>query len=101
MTIRIQHLSIVPDAHVWLSAHDGIDATGDETLRFDLLSLVRHIMRDEPCNMVPVVRAFVTHPTNRYGHNAQVEVTYHTSGYRAIYGAHLGEKVTNVVCYAD
>ena len=102
MTIRIQDLTIDDDGRSWLRApEDGTDALYDETLRNDLLSIVRHIMRDEPCSIVPIVRAFCVHPTNRYGHNAQVEVTYSSRGYRAIYAAHLGDRVTKVQCYMD
>ena len=103
MTIRIQHLTIDPDDRAWLHApEDGTDAINDDTRRLDLLSIVRHIMRERgDCSIVPVVRAFVVHPTNRYGHNAQVEVTYDHDGHRAIYGAHLGTHVTHVQCYAD
>jgi len=102
MTIRIQHLVIEDDERSWLHApEDGTDSLNDETLRLDLLSIVRHIMRDEPCTIVPIVRAFCTHPTNKYGHNAQVEVTYSKNGWRAIYGAHIADRVTNVQCYMD
>lgn len=102
MTIRMQHLTIEDDGRNWLHApEDGVDSLNDETLRVDLLSIVRHIMRERgDCNRIPIVRAFTTHPTNRYGHNAQVEVQYHDT-YRAIYGAHIGERVTNVQCYMD
>lgn len=103
MTVRIQHLTIDDDSRSWLHApEDGTDALYDETLRLDLLSIVRHIMRERSDhNIIPVVRAFTVHPTNRYGHNAQVEVTYDRQGHRAIYGAHIGERVTNVQCYMD
>lgn len=103
MTIRIQHLTIDDDMRSWLHApEDGVDSLYDETRRLDLLSIVRHIMRERgDCSMIPVIRAFTTHPTNRWGHNAQVEVTYSKRGWRAIYGAHIGERVTNVQCYMD
>lgn len=103
MTIRIEHLTISPADDAWLRApEDGSDATLDETRRFDILAVVRHIMRERgDCDQIPVVIAFVTHPTNRWGHNAEIEVNYSTKGYRAIYGAHLGERVTHVQCYMD
>lgn len=102
MTIRIQHLTIEAVEDSWLHApEDGVDSLNDETLRLDLLSIVRHIMRDEPCSIIPIVRAFTTHPTNEYGHNARVEVTYSKNGWRAIYAAHIGERVTKVQCYMD
>lgn len=103
MTIRIQHLVIDDDARYWLRApEDGDDALNDETRRLDLLSIVRHIMRERgDCSIIPIVHAFTVHPTNRWGHNAQVEVTYSRRGYRAIYGVHLGERVTRVQCYMD
>jgi hypothetical protein len=104
MTLRIEHLTIDHDSGAWVfdNLREGAtDSTNDETLRLDLLSIVRHILRDEPCTIVPVVRGFVTHPVNRWGHNAQVEVTYSRDGWRAIYGAHLGDRVTKVTCYAD
>ena len=97
-----------PDLHHQLGHEEAafglrgtLDALDDYALRFDLLSIVRHIMRDEPCTIIPIVRAFVVHPTNVYGHNAQVEVTYSRNGWRAIYGAHIGGSVTNVQCYMD
>lgn len=103
MTIRIQHLTIEDDGRNWLHApEDGTDVLNDDTMRFDLLSIVRHIMRERhDCTIIPIVTAFVIHPTNRYGHNAQIEVTYDKKGYRAIYGAHIGTHVTNVQCYMD
>lgn len=103
MTVRIQQLTLDDDERSWLHApQDGTDTMGDETLRLDLLSIVRHIMRERSdCQIIPIVRAFVVHPTNQYGHNAQVEVTYDRQGHRAIYGAHIGVTVTNVQCYAD
>lgn len=103
MTIRIQHLTIEDDGRSWLHApEDGTDVLNDMTYRLDLLSIVRHIMRERSdCSIIPEVHAFTAHPTNRYGHNAQVEVTYSRSGYRAIYGAHIGERVTAVQCYMD
>ena len=102
MTIRIDHLTIEDDARSWLTApEDGTDVLNDETYALDILSVVRHIMRDEPCTIVPIVRAAVVHPTNRYGHNMQVEVTYSKNGWRAIYAAHIGERVTNVQCYMN
>jgi len=101
MTIKIENLSIEPDADVWLSA-TGIDALATDAYDVDILSLVRHIMRERnDCTMIPVVRAVVVHPVNEWGHNVQIEVTYHRRGYRAIYGAHLGERVTNFQCYMD
>lgn len=102
MSIRIQHLHTEADDNCYLRATgDAKDSLHDETYRADLLSLVRHIMRERgDCNRIPIVRAFVTHPVNEWGHNAQVEVQYHDT-YRAIYGAHLGERVTNVQCYMD
>jgi len=102
MTLRLSALTIQPTDDAWLRApEDGVDITNDETRRVDLLAVVRHIMRDEPCTIVPVVVAACAHPTNRYGHNMQVEVTYSKNGWRAIYGAHAGATVTNVQCYMD
>lgn len=103
MTIRIQHLTIEDDDRSYLRAPaDGEDALNNETYRYDLLAMVRHIMRDEPCTIVPVIRAATVHPTNQYGHNMQVEVTYSKNGYRAIFaGTRTGEGLTNVQCYMD
>lgn len=104
MTIRIQHLSIDHDESAWALSCEGTDITLDETHRLDLLSVVRHIMRERgDCTMVPVVRGAVlfAEGTNEYGHNGEVEVTYHERGYRAIYGVHFGERVTKVQCYMD
>jgi len=106
MTIRIENLTIEADASAYaLDAvyHGATDVTNDETYRFDLLSVVRHILRERgDSNMIPVVVAAVRFPeVNRWGHNGEVEVTYHTRGYRAIYGVHFGERVTKVQCYMD
>lgn len=102
MTIRIQHLTIDHDECAWLFTDKGEDVTLDETRVLDFLSIVRHIMRERgDCNIVPVVKGVMAHETNRYGHNVQIEVQYHTRGHRAIYGAHVGERVTRVQCYMD
>lgn len=107
MTIRIQDLTIDHDSAAWafdLVRRDlGTDVTLDETYRFDLLSVVRHIMRERSdCNIIPRVRAAVRfHEVNEWGHNGEVEVTYHTRGHRAIYGVHFGDHVTKVSCYMD
>lgn len=104
MTIRLENLTIVPDHACWLTGDkNSFDVTNDDDFGPALLSIVRHIMRDEPCTVIPVVRKAIIHQTNEYGHNAQVEVTYSRNGYRAIYGAHIGfgSMVTNVQCYMD
>jgi len=107
MTIRLSNLTIDHDDDAWALSlvRDGLadDVTLDETYRVDLLSAVRHIMRERgDFDMVPVVRAAVRFSvTNQYGHNGEVEVTYHTRGYRAIYGVHFGESLTHVQCYMD
>lgn len=107
MTIRIEHLTIAADDAAWTldlvrSGH-AADVTNDETYRLDLLSVVRHILRERSdSDMIPTVRGAVRlHEVNEWGHNGEVEVTYHTRGYRAIYGVHFGERVTNVQCYMD
>lgn len=103
MTIRIEHLTIEHDPAAWALSAEGTDITSDDTYRLDLLSVVRHIMRERSdCDIIPVVRAAVRFPgTNQWGHNGEVEVTYSTRGYRAIYGVHFGERVTHVQCYMD
>lgn len=103
MTIRIQHLTIDHDPAAYAFDAPGLDITLDETHAFDLLSVVRHIMRERhDCTMIPVIRAAVHFgEVNQWGHNGEVEVTYHEKGYRAIYGVHFGERVTNVQCYMD
>lgn len=107
MTIRIENLTIDHDEQAWALGlvRDGLgtDVTLDETYRLDLLSAVRHIMRERSdFDMIPVVRGAVRlNEVNEWGHNGEVEVTYSTKGYRAIYGVHFGETVTNVQCYMD
>lgn len=106
MTIRLENLTIDSDPAAWAMdcvREGAADVTNDETYRVDLLSVVRHIMRERSdCTMIPVIRAAVRFPViNQYGHNGEVEVTYSTRGYRAIYGVHFGEHVTNVQCYMD
>lgn len=107
MTIRIEQLTIDHDDSAWALGlvRDGIatDVTLDETYRVDLLSVVRQILRERSdSNIIPVVAAAVRFPTeNEWGHNGEVEVTYHTRGYRAIYGVHFGSEVTRVQCYMD
>ena len=102
MTIRIQHIDIQPDERAWVYGEEGVtDAIFDDTHMLDFLSIVRHILRERSdCRFVPVIVGAVTHPTNQYGHNMQVEVNYARS-WRAIYGVHVGERVTNVQCYMD
>ena len=107
MTIKIENLSIDHDEQAWALgiARDGLgtDVTLDETYRVDLLSVVRHILRERSdSDMIPVVRGAVRfNEVNQWGHNGEVEVTYHTRGYRAIYGVHFGSEVTKVQCYMD
>jgi hypothetical protein len=106
MTIRLENLTIAPARDSWaldLVREGATDITNDETYRLDFLSVVRHILRERSdSNIIPVVVGAVRFPeTNRYGHNGEVEVTYHSRGYRAIYGVHFGERVTNVQCYMD
>lgn len=103
MSLRIQHLTIDHDDRAWALDAPGTDVTNDETYRFDFLSVLRHIMRERnDANMIPVIRAAVRFSSvNEWGHNGEVEVTYSTRGYRAIYGVHFGERVTNVQCYMD
>lgn len=102
MTIRIEQLTIEADEHNYLGLPTGCtDVTNDATYALDILSVVRHIMRERECMIIPIVRAAIVGPTNEYGHNMQVEVTYSKNGWRAIYGAHVGERVTNVQCYMD
>lgn len=103
MTIRIQHLTIRPASDAYLRVpEDGDDALATDAYRYELLAMVRHIMRDEPCDMVPVVLAATVHPKNQYGHNMQVEVTYSRNGYRAIFaGERTGDGLRNVQCYMD
>lgn len=107
MTIRIEHLTIDTDPHAYaldaLLTYGATDITNDETYRVDLLSVVRHILRERSdSNMIPVVKSAVHFgQVNEWGHNGEVEVQYHTRGYRAIYGVHFGESVTKVSCYMD
>lgn len=107
MTLRIENLTIDHDEQAWALGlvRDGLgtDVTLDETYRVDLLSAVRHILRERgDSDMIPVVRGAVRlNEVNEWGHNGEVEVTYHTRGYRAIYGVHFGERVTKVQCYMD
>ena len=107
MTIRLENLTIDPADDSWAldAVRHGVadDITNDETYLVDFLSVVRHIVRERSdSNIIPVVRGAVRfHETNQWGHNGEVEVTYHTRGYRAIYGVHFGERVTNVQCYMD
>jgi hypothetical protein len=107
MTIRLENLTIDHDDRSWVFdcvRHDGAsDVTLDETYRLDMLSVVRHILRERhDCKIIPVIVGAVRFPvTNRYGHNGEVEVIYDDFGHRAIYGVHFGERVTNVQCYMD
>jgi hypothetical protein len=105
MTIRIQHLTIDPTHDTYLRApEDGTDALSfvSISVRERLLGFVRHILRDERCDMVPVILAATIHPVNQFGHNMQVEVTYSRRGYRAIFaGLATPDSLTNVQCYMD
>lgn len=105
MTIRIQHLSIRPSADTYLRApEDGVTMLSTHAYDSVLLGMVRHILRDERCDIVPVVLSACAHPVNRYGHNVQVEVTYARQGYRAIFAGHYDaatRTLSNVQCYMD
>ena len=107
MTIRLENLTIDSDDAAWtldlVRRNLAVDVTDDETYALDMLSVVRHILRERSdCNIIPVVRGAVRfNEVNEWGHNGEVEVTYHTRGYRAIYGVHFGERVTRVQCYMD
>lgn len=102
MTIRLQNIVKDSDVDTYLRApKDGFDILDDPASQNDMLAMVRHIMRDEQCTIIPVVHAFVTHPVNQYGHNVQIEVTYARRGWRAIYAGHAGGRLTNVQCYMD
>lgn len=103
MTIRLENLTIDSDARTWMDATSGRDVLLDETRRMDLLSMVRHIVRDEHrVNMIPVVvGARLLDTPNQWGHDLQVEVQYNTCGWRAIYAARTGTHLTDVQCYMD
>jgi len=106
MTVKIENLTIRYDEAAWIMGEwdaSVTDVTNDETYRLDILSVVRHIMRERgDCSQIPVVVAAIKHDTNQYGHNFEVEVEYSRKrNWRAIYGAHVGERVTNVQCYMD
>ncbi len=104
MTIRVEHLTIKPASDAWLRApEDGVSMLTSPAYNNVLLAMVRHIMRDETCNMVPVVLAATGHKVNQYGHNVQIEVQYNTCGWRAIFAGHFdGDRtVSHVQCYMD
>lgn len=107
MSIRIEHLTIDSDPAAWTMdlVRRGLadDITDDETYAFDMLSVVRHILRERSdCTIVPIIRGVVRfHEVNEWGHNGEAEVTYDEKGHRAIYGFHFGERVTHAQCYMD
>lgn len=115
MTVRLQDVKIDHDRGAWIldMVRDGIaaDVTNDARFSNDILAMVRHIMRERSdCTMVPVVRAVIVFPTNEWGHNSEIEVSYSRENtYRAIYGATLsgslddrtGGQVSRVQCYMD
>jgi len=104
MTIRLADLTIAPSDDTYLTAPvDGVSMLSTTMYNNVLLSLVRHILRDERCDMIPVVLCAVAHPVNQYGHNVQIEVKYAKRGYRAIFAGHFdGEHtVSRVQCYMD
>lgn len=105
MTIRTQHLTIDHDDAAWTMDLVRRGLATDATMTTspqDMLSLVRHIMRERSVDMVPIIRSVVLFSeVNEWGHNGEVEVTYHTRGYRAIYGFHAGEVISKVQCYMD
>lgn len=104
MTIRLENLVIDSDGQNWLtSPADGMSVLYMPAYVPTILSMVRHIMRDESCTIIPVVRAAVLHPVNQYGHNFQVEVTYSRNGWRAIFAgrATANGRLTDVQCYMD
>lgn len=102
MTIRMQHLTISPDDAAWILDGENMDLSLDGMFAVDLLSAVRHIMRERECSMIPVVRAFTLIDTDPYGSNALIEVSYdRNSDWRAVYGLHVGGEVSKVQCYMD
>lgn len=103
MTIRVEHLTITAPAHpAYLAPTKGFVNALTDDMRPELLSVVRHIMRERgDCDMIPTFRAAWLHPTNQWGHNMTVEVTYSRHGYRAIYGVLLRGTVESVSCYMD
>ena len=105
MTIRIQHLTIRPTDDTYLRApQDGVSMLTTHAYDTVLLGMVRHILRDEACDMVPVVLSACAHPVNQYGHNVQMEVTYSSRGYRAIFAGHYDaatRTLSRVQCYMD
>lgn len=102
MTLRLEHLVFADDDRGYLppvADADRLDVGHDI-----VLSLVRHIMRERnDWNRIPVVNAVyrATSP-NQYGDNVFIDVTYHTSGYRATYGCIVGDTGTRrIQCYMD
>lgn len=69
------------------------------------LGLVRNIMRERSdCNIIPVVNGvFQSATPNKYGDDYFIDVTYHSRGYRATYGARidLDTNAFRVQCYMD
>src|SRR5690348_9814873 len=101
MTIRSHHIKTDLDARDYL-AGGGQDVTLSVSSR-TLVGLVRGIMRERECAMVPVVLHVVNHVFNEWGDNYQIEVQYAPQGWRAIYGANVAPdgRVVSIQCYMD
>lgn len=70
----------------------------------DTLALVRHVLRDRSdCDQIPVVNeVYKISDPNQFGDNIFIDVTYHTKGYRATYGALLTDSgISHFNCYMD
>lgn len=102
MSIRHAHLrykSNTPES-LWIPKNElnlGID------LDDYAVSFIRHIFRDRnDIDQIPVIEGMsFTALQNEYGHDAFIEVTYSTRGYRATYAAKRGVSLSNVACYMD
>jgi hypothetical protein len=106
MTINETHIITRRDTAAWLSGDSelpgGMDVLRSPAFRRYLLAIVREVLRQEACSMIPVpVAAFAWERENQWGHNFQVEVQY-TPRWRAIYAGRITrEGIDRVTCYMN
>lgn len=106
MTIKAQHITTQRDSGAWLSGDSelpgGMDVLRSPAFRRYLLAVVREVLRQEECTMIPVpVAAFAWEQENQWGHNFQVEVQY-TPRWRAIYAGRITrDGIEDVTCYMN
>lgn len=99
MTIRLDHL-VVPEVNDTSELGHDKSARSYDMMPTDLLTLVRHIMRDLPCDMIPrIIGHTCTDTRNTWGDDMFIHVQYAKRGWQATYGAHYVGGTLVLQCY--